>query len=93
MNYNTEICRHKNVLFKYKYVKMKEKINLQPLLFLALLFIAGTISPSNNLDDKISKTPLELILIVLVVNAYSITAYSVSNYFERMNYAENKKIK
>ena len=46
---------------------MKIKENYQSLLLLALLIFAGTVSPSNGVDDKINKTPWELISTMLVM--------------------------
>jgi protein-S-isoprenylcysteine O-methyltransferase Ste14 len=56
---------------------MKEKANFQTLLSAIMLIVAGMISPSNGVDERIHKTPLELITSVLVIVVIVITLYFI----------------
>ncbi|MBC7696691.1 MAG: hypothetical protein H7141_14735 [Burkholderiales bacterium] len=48
-----------------------------------LLIVAGTLSPSNGVDDRNFKTPLELITIMFVIVSFGLTVYLVWNRIEK----------
>lgn len=54
---------------------MKEKANLQSLSVAILLIVAGTLSPSNGVDDSINKTPLDLIITILAIISTGLAVY------------------
>lgn len=62
---------------------MKEKANYKPLLFALLLIVAGTISPSNGVDDRVNKTPLELLITMLVIVSVGLAVYFIWNRIEK----------
>jgi divalent metal cation (Fe/Co/Zn/Cd) transporter len=68
---------------------MKEKTNLQPLFVAIILILAGTLSPSNGIDDRVNKTPLELIITALVIVFAALTVYFIWNRIEK--YKESQK--
>jgi len=70
---------------------MKEKANYQSLFVAILLIVAGTLSPSNGVDDRIYKTPLELITTMLVAISFGVVAYLTWNWIEK--YKESAKIR
>ena len=62
---------------------MKEKANLQSLFVAILLIVAGTLSPSNGVDDRSYKTPLELITTMLIAVSVGVVAYLAWNRIEK----------
>lgn len=76
---------------------MKEKANYQPLFLALLLILAGTLSPSNGVDDRIYKTPLELLTTMLVIMFAVLAIYFIWNNIEKhkeslkTNYKSNKQ--
>ena len=76
---------------------MKEKANYQSLFATILLIVAGTISPSNGVDDKIHKSPLELITTMLIIVSAGIAVYIIWNWIEKQklevktNYKSNEQ--
>lgn len=46
---------------------MKKTTNMKSIFLAILLIVAATLSPSNGLDERINKTPLELISTMLVI--------------------------
>ncbi|WP_428666489.1 hypothetical protein [Runella sp.] len=69
---------------------MKEKINLQLLLISILLIVAGTLSPSNGVDAKSYKTPLELITTTLITVLAGVAVYLVWNWTKSTEKRQNK---
>ncbi len=61
---------------------MKEKANYQPQFVCILLIVAGTLSPSNGVDDKSNKSPLELITTMLVVVSAGLIVYLIWKWIE-----------
>ena len=54
---------------------MKEKTNVQSLFVAILLIVAGTLSPSNGVDDRVNKTPVYLIITLLIIITISFLIY------------------
>jgi hypothetical protein len=61
---------------------MREKTNLQSFFVAMILLLAGTLSPSNGLDEKVSKTPLEMILTVIVIVSTGLLVYILWDWIE-----------
>ncbi len=57
--------------------------NLKSLFVAILLVLAGLISPSNGVDDRTNKTPLESLTIMFVAIIAGTTAYLVWNSIEK----------
>ena len=70
---------------------MKEKTNLQLLFVAILLIVAGTLSPSNGVDDRTYKIPSELIATILIAISAGGVAYIGWNWIEK--YKESAKIR
>jgi hypothetical protein len=76
---------------------MKEKTNLQSLFIAILLIVAGTLSPSNGVDDRSYKTPLELITSMLIIVSGGLAVHFSWNWIEKHkealkpNYKSNKE--
>ena len=68
---------------------MKEKTNLQSLFVSILLIVAGTLSPSNGVDDRSYKTPLELTTTMLIIVSVGLAVYFAWNWIEK--YKESLK--
>ena len=71
--------------------------NLKSLLVGILLITAGLLSPSNGVDDRTYKTPLESLTIMFIVIIVGSTSYIIWNLIEKYkestkanNNAENK---
>jgi len=62
----------------------EEKANYHPLFVTALLICAGLISPSDGVDDRTYKTPIEMISIMVIAISAGVVAFSIwkiaSNY-------------
>ena len=56
---------------------MKEKTDFKPLFVAILLIIAGIFSPSNGVDDRSYKTPLELITTMIIVFTAGLAVYFI----------------
>ncbi len=61
--------------------------NLKSLFVAILLVVAGLISPSNGVDDRTYKTPLESLTIMFVAIIAGATAYLIWNSIEKYNEA------
>lgn len=68
---------------------MKEKANLQPLFAAILLIVAGVVSPSNGVDDRSNKTPLQLIINMIIIIAAGVGVYFAWSWIEK--YMESLK--
>lgn len=62
---------------------METATNLKSLFVAILLIVAGLISPSNGVDDRTYKTPLEMLTVILVVIFAAVTIYVVWNLIEK----------
>jgi preprotein translocase subunit SecY len=62
---------------------MKEKTKLQPLFVAILLILAGTLSPSNGVDDRSYKTPLELITTIFTIVSAGLTLHFAWKWIEQ----------
>ena len=62
---------------------METATNLKSLFVAILLIVAGLISPSNGVDDRTYKTPLEMLTVILVVVFAAVTIYVVWNLIEK----------
>lgn len=58
---------------------MKTKFNLRALLLAVLLIAAGSMSPSNSIDDGINKSPLELIVLTGIIAFAGLVVYLLWN--------------
>lgn len=54
---------------------MKRNANFQSAILLTLLIVAGILSPSNGIEDRVSKSPMELISTMFLVILMAITLY------------------
>ncbi len=64
---------------------MKTVNNAKSLLVSILLIVAGLISPSNGVDDRSYKTPLEMVLIVAIVLVATTLIYLVSTLVDKQS--------
>lgn len=61
---------------------MRGKSDFQTLLAAAVLIIAGTLSPSNGVDDRSYKTPAELLTTVFRIVISCLAAYLIWTFIE-----------
>ena len=66
---------------------MKTVNNAKSLLVSILLIVAGLISPSNGVDDRSYKTPVEMVLIVAIVLVATTLIYLLSTRVEKQSEA------
>lgn len=64
---------------------MKTVNNAKSLLVSILLIVAGLISPSNGVDDRSYKTPVEMVLIVAIVLVATTLIYLLSTRVEKQS--------
>lgn len=72
---------------------MKEKANMQPLLVAILLIIAGSVSPSNGVDERSYKTPFELIATTLIIVFTVFLIYISWNWYGKHKESKNVNYK
>ena len=58
---------------------MKQKSSYQPFFVAILLIVTGALSPSNGLDDRIYKKPLELIISAFIILLFTSILYLLLN--------------
>ena len=68
---------------------MKKNINLKPLFVSVILILAGIIAPSNGLDDKIRKSPYQILSTIFIVLASAASIYLIWTAIE--NYKKTSK--